>query len=78
MISLQSIRSQGDGFEWKCSTCHYCWVAQDPFSGCPQCRGAEVQTHESLVRNSFSKGGEPSTAHIQEMQEITCQVGRVS
>lgn len=78
MISLKSIRSQGGGVEWKCSKCQYCWDAQDPFSGCPQCRGADLQTDEPLVNDFFSTGGESRTAHIQEIQEFTCHVERVS
>lgn len=38
MISLISDKAENGLCEWKCSTCHFSWEAQHPFSGCPQCR----------------------------------------
>jgi len=78
MISLMSIRSQDGGFEWRCSKCQQCWDAQDPFSGCPHCWGAEQQKRQTGDGDLFSTERAEQKDQSWKRQDFTCHLGRLS
>lgn len=75
MISLRSNSLHGGGIEWECSHCQHCWVAPDPFGGCPECWRADQVTEETTC---VQGNGSPADFLCEDSSNITCQAGRVA